>query len=84
MTDLYRCLCGLNLWKTEQTANPAAWARHIAHIEAFQQGRNEPVLWTAAVAWQTQGPCARCGKDCERYGEHGGPLCADCAEVARG
>jgi hypothetical protein len=35
--DRYRCLCGISLWATRETAHPDAWARHIAHIEAFQR-----------------------------------------------
>lgn len=27
----------------------------------------------------TQGPCSRCKTPCERYGEHGKPLCAECS-----
>lgn len=37
--DSYRCLCGLSLWATERTAHPAAWSRHLAHIDAFQNGQ---------------------------------------------
>jgi hypothetical protein len=26
----------------------------------------------------TTGACARCQQPCERYGDHGAPLCGDC------
>jgi hypothetical protein len=34
--DYYRCHCGLSLFATAETASRWAWARHLAHIEAFQ------------------------------------------------
>ncbi len=37
--SLRHCLCGISLWATSETAHPAAWARHLAHIAAFQAGK---------------------------------------------
>jgi hypothetical protein len=34
--DIYRCLCGLHLFATEANTSPAVWARHLAHMAAFQ------------------------------------------------
>ena len=38
----HECLCGLSLWATEHTTHPALWARHLAHIRAYQNGATPP------------------------------------------
>lgn len=59
--DIYRWSCGLRLFETENTADPAAWARHRAHMAAFQaetQARIDAALAAHAALTEDQGPCA--------------------------
>ena len=80
--DIYRCSCGLRLFSTEKTTSPAAWARHVAHIRAFQQETqrliSDAIRIHGARRSPAAGPCARCQKPCQRYGPDGGPLCEQC------
>lgn len=43
--------------------------------------RGVPVA-RANAARSDLGPCARCQRDCVRYGRHGSPLCASCKPLA--
>jgi hypothetical protein len=36
--DRYRCLCGISLWATQATSRPDVWARHAAHMRAYELG----------------------------------------------
>jgi hypothetical protein len=81
LRDILYCSCGLHLFSTEKTVSPAAWARHVAHIRAFQQ-ETQRLIDTARRKHTghdpTTGPCAHCQKPCERYGPGGHPLCPAC------
>jgi hypothetical protein len=76
-----RCFCGLHLFATEKRCRSAKWARHVAHIRAFQQ-ETQRVIGAArrkhADRDPMTGPCARCRKPCRRYGPDGAPLCEEC------
>jgi hypothetical protein len=82
--DYYRCSCGLHLFATEKTTSPAIWARHVAHIRAFQQ-ETQRLIAGAITAWGLpdpgSGPCALCRKQCQRYGDGGKPLCDACRKA---
>jgi hypothetical protein len=75
-----RCLCGISLWATRETAKPNVWARHVAHIEAFQAGIRSPE-WRSAAEWNCESyreACESWKTSAPRAGDQPGGRCRSC------